>query len=104
MTLQHRPHCALLAIPQPDRVVKAATGQRASIRTPGQGLHPLGMLLKRLQTASAGKVPQLQGAIPACAAESAAVEAPAGQRAFVRAEGEAPDSVRVGPPDQVQAL
>src|SRR2546423_9309960 len=31
------------------------------------------MLLKRLQTASAGKVPQLQGAIPACAAESAAV-------------------------------
>src|SRR6266567_2953480 len=73
MTLQHRPQCALLAIPQPNSCVPTTTGQRASIRTPGQGLHPFGMLLKRLETASTGQVPQLDGAIPARAGESAAV-------------------------------
>src|SRR5207253_2541498 len=36
MTLQHHLSAALLDLPQPDRVVKAATGQRVSIRTPAR--------------------------------------------------------------------
>src|SRR5437588_11108616 len=83
MALQHRPQCALLGIPQPDRVVKAATGQHASIRTPSQGLHPLGMLLKRLEAASAFELPQLKGAIPTRTGESAAA----------RGKGESPHPV-----------
>ncbi len=76
MALQRRPRSALLAIPQPDRVVKAATGQRASIRTPGHAIHLLRMPHKRLQTASASRLPdlpQLDGAIPARAGKSAAI-------------------------------
>src|SRR6266566_4326858 len=73
MCLQHRPRAAELSIPQSDRVVKTATGQHASIRTPGQGMHPLRMSYKRLQTASVGEFPQLDRAIPARADENAAV-------------------------------
>ncbi len=76
MSLQHHPRCALLAIPQPDRVVKAATGQRASIRAPGQGLYLLRMPHKRLAQAAASRLPdlpQLDGAIPARAGQPAAI-------------------------------
>src|SRR6266550_2737697 len=73
MTLQHRPQCAELSIPQSDSCVPTATGQRASIRTPGQGFHPLGMSHQRLETASTGELPQLDGAIPARADKNAAI-------------------------------
>ena len=73
MSLQRHPSAALLAIPQPDRVIKAATSQRASIRTPGHAMHPLRMPLKRLDTASAFEFPQLDAAIPAPAGEPTAI-------------------------------
>src|SRR6266702_4166094 len=64
---------ALFAIPQPDHVVKAATGEQAAIPAPGHAIHLLRMPHKRLQTASACEFPQLEGAIPARAGHSAAV-------------------------------
>src|SRR4051812_17142959 len=73
MSLQHCPQSSLPDIPQTDGVVKAATGQCATIRAPDQGLHPLRMPFKCLQTASTFSVPQLDAAIPARAGNSAAV-------------------------------
>lgn len=73
MSLQHRPQCAELSIPQPDRVVPPATGQRASIRTPGYTIHSLRMSHQRLETAPAGGFLELDGAIPARAGENAVV-------------------------------
>src|SRR5207302_3532776 len=68
MSLQRHPSAALLGIPQPDRVVKAATSQRASIRTPGHAMRPLRMPRQRLAYAWASflpHLPELDGAIPA---------------------------------------
>src|SRR5260370_3559595 len=67
------PCTPLRGIPQPYCVLKAATGQRVSIRTPGHAMHPLGMPHQRLDTASAFEFPQLDAAIPARAGEPAAI-------------------------------
>src|SRR2546423_8653271 len=61
-------------MPQPDRVVKAATGHGASIWTPGQALHLLRMARKLLaQAASFSQLPELDAAIPARARQACAV-------------------------------
>src|SRR5207247_10827049 len=61
-------------MPQPDRVVKAATGHSASIWTPGQALHLLRMARKLLaQAASFSQLPELDAAIPARARQAGAV-------------------------------
>src|SRR5437763_2253991 len=64
-------------------MVPAATGQRASIRAPGQGLHLLRMpqkLLAQAKAACLSPLPQLDTAIPARAS----------QEAFVGRKGQSP--------------
>src|SRR5437660_12392991 len=74
MSLQHRRGTPCFPMPQPDRVVKAATGHGASIWTPGQALHLLRMDRKLLaQAASFSQLPQLDAAIPPRAGKASAV-------------------------------
>ncbi len=73
MPMQDRPSSALLDIPEPDRVIKAATGQRASIRAPGHAQHSVRMLRERLETVKAFRVPQLDRAIKARARQLRAI-------------------------------
>src|SRR5207302_4167077 len=74
MSLQHRRGTPCFPMPQPDRVVKAATGHGASIWTPGQALHLLRMARKLLaQAASFSQFPELDAAIPARARQTGAV-------------------------------
>src|SRR5438093_1540653 len=63
-------------LPEPDGMVPAATGQRASIWAPGHGLHLLRMPHQRLAQAKAAclsQLPELDAAIPARAGQGAAV-------------------------------
>src|SRR5437899_12620861 len=69
------------------------TGQQAAIGGKSQAGDPL-RLPARPARSTALDIPELD----------AAIQAPAGERASVRAEGESPDSVRVGSPDPVQEL
>src|SRR5437868_15547607 len=74
MSLQHRRGTPCFPMPQPDRVVKAATGHGASIGTPGDALHLLRMARKLLaQAAFLTQLPQLDAAIPARARQAGAV-------------------------------
>src|SRR5947209_8392531 len=54
-------------------MVKAATGQRVSIWTPGHAERPVRMPYKRLQTVPACEFPPLDGAIKARARELSAI-------------------------------
>src|SRR5260370_6642456 len=78
---------------QPDGGFRSPTGQQASIGGKSQTDGAL-RLPSCPEQGTTFDVPQLESTIPA----------PAGQRAFVRAEGEAPYYVRMGLPDQVQRL
>ena len=73
MPVQRRSIAAPIDIPEPDCLVKAATGQDASIRTPGHRPHPVGMPRKRLAHTSAGHFPELDGAIPTPAGQGASI-------------------------------
>src|SRR6184192_818620 len=73
---------AQLRVPEPDSRIKSPTGKQATIRSKSHAGGAL-RLPARPEQGTTGNFPELD----------AAVEAP-GQRAFVRAEGEAPDSVR----------
>src|SRR6516225_7564015 len=74
MSLQHRRGTPCFLMPQPYRVVKAATGHSASIRTPGDASYLLRMARKLLaQAASFSQLPQLDAAIPARARQAGAV-------------------------------
>src|SRR5215470_4075761 len=84
---------ARLPLPDADRARKVATGEQPSIGGESQASDPR-RLPTRPEQGMTFYVPQLD----------AAIRAPAHERAFVRAEGEAPDRVGVGPPDQVQRL
>src|SRR6266699_2054734 len=84
---------ARLPLPEPNRPSEVATGEQVPIGGESQTGDPL-RLPTRPEQGPTGHVPQLD----------AAIRAPARERAFVRAEGEAPDTVRVGPPAQVQGL
>src|SRR2546421_13044276 len=73
MPVQRRLIAVSFDVPQPDRLVKASTGQRAPIWAPGHAKHPVRMPRKRLETASAGYVPQPDGPVPARARELGAI-------------------------------
>src|SRR5260221_14433658 len=73
MPMQDRPRSPLLDVPEADGLIKAATGQGASIRAPGHAHHPVRMPRERLETASAFHIPQLDGAIKARAGELRAI-------------------------------
>src|SRR5258708_1295161 len=73
MPMKDRPRSALLDIPEPDRLIKAATGQGASIWAPDHAMHPVRMPRERLETVSTGHVPQLDRAITARARELCAI-------------------------------
>src|SRR5258708_17910707 len=73
MPMQDRPRSALLDIPEPDRLINAATGQGTSIWAPDHAMHPVRMPRERLQTVSTGHVPQLDRAIKARARELCAI-------------------------------
>src|SRR2546427_6427215 len=123
----------LLHLPQPNPPIKAAAGQQAPIRTPGYRIHRTRMR-ERLQVRATLEVPEDGGIIPTAGEQAslagkgqvvgafrmpaypeqgatlqippldAAVPAPADQAASIRAEREGRHHVRVGLPDQVQAL
>src|SRR5260370_2379473 len=69
------------------------TGQQAAIGGKSQAGDPL-RLPARPARCAALDIPELD----------AAIQAPAGERASVRAEGESPDPVSVGSPDPLQEL
>src|SRR5262245_16844101 len=56
MSPQRRSIAPLFDVPQPDRLVKAATRQDASIGTPGDTTHLAGMPAQRLLQAHAGHI------------------------------------------------
>src|SRR6266702_5420140 len=73
MPIQDRPRSPLLDVPEADGVIKAATGQGASIRAPRHAHHPVRMPRERLETASAFHIPQLDRAIKARTGELRAI-------------------------------
>src|SRR5690349_18678400 len=76
MAQEHCPSTAVPGLPQPDGVIKAATGQCASIGTPGHALHLLRMPRKPLTQAQAtclSQLPELDEAIMAPTGQEAAV-------------------------------
>src|SRR6266568_2476202 len=94
---------ARLPLPEPNRPSEVATGEQVPIGAPGQRDDRVGMR-HLLEEGAQLRVPEPDGAIKSPTGEQAAIGGPARERAFVRAEGEAPDTVRVGPPAQVQGL
>src|SRR6266852_1013859 len=73
MPVQCSPRSALSDVPEPDRFVKAGTGQCASIQAPDHSLHPVRMPRERLETAEAFHVPQLDGLVPTRTRELGAI-------------------------------
>src|SRR5947209_16119786 len=84
---------AQLRIPEPDGGLMSPTGEQAAVGGKDQTVGALGMPA-RPERSTTGDVPQ----------RDAAIKAPAGERAFVRAEGKGPDHVRMRLPGQVQGL
>jgi hypothetical protein len=64
---------AWLDIPEPDGVIKAATGHGTSIRAPGQSTYMVRMPLKGTETASAGHIPEPDGRIICATGEPLAI-------------------------------
>src|SRR5579871_1370488 len=81
------------SIPEPDGRLIPAAGQRVTIRGEGHVQHALDWPNSPERNATL-YVPQLE----------AAIQAPADQRAFVRAKSERHHNVRMRLPDQVQGL
>src|SRR5689334_6330366 len=73
MPMEHHAIAVLCNIPQPDRLVKARAGHRASIGTPGHGVDPLRMPRQCLEHTSASNVPELDRAIPTAARQLGAI-------------------------------
>src|SRR5437764_4186440 len=84
---------AQLRIPEPEGGLMSATGEQAAIGGKSQTGDALGMPA-RPERSTTGDVPE----------RDAAIKAPAGERAVVRAEGKGPDHVRMRLPGQVQGL
>src|SRR5712692_4006671 len=84
---------AQLRIPEPDGRSIFPTGEQTTIRRKGQTVDTLS-LPSCPEQGTTFNVPQLD----------AVIKTPAGQRAFVRAEGKGPYHVRVSLPDQMQGL
>src|SRR5260221_5655144 len=68
----------MLHIPEPDRLIKTATGEQAPIWAPGHSVYPIGVPCERLAHIPTGHIPQLDGVI----------EAPTGQRAPIWGKGQ----------------
>ena len=81
---------AQLRIPEPDGGLMSSTGEQAAVGGKGQTVGALGMPA-RPEQGTTFDVPQLD----------AAIKAPAGERAFVRAEGEGNHNVRMRLPDEM---
>src|SRR5437763_3718569 len=73
MPMQPRPIATSMAIPEPDRLVKATTGQQSPIRAPGHCPHPVCMSCQRLAQAEASYAPQPYSGIPASAGQLCAI-------------------------------
>src|SRR6266699_4179058 len=74
---------ALFAIPQPDHVVKAATGEQAAIRAPGQRIHRASVAIEGLAVHTPVGVPESDGRI----------KSPTGERASLGGKRQALDAV-----------
>ena len=71
--LQHHAIATTFDVPEPGHLVKAATGQGAPIRAPGDGPHFVGMPCERLAHTPAFHIPQLDGPIKAPTGKSASI-------------------------------
>src|SRR5579884_1966754 len=81
MSLQYYAIVTSFALPEPDRLVHAATGQHAPIWAPGKRSHFVGMPCECLSYTPFFHVPQLDGAIKASARQGASVGSK-GQREY----------------------
>src|SRR6266702_861575 len=71
--LQHHAIAPAFDVPEPGHLVKAATGQGAPIRAPGDRPHFVGMPCERLAHTPAFHIPQLDGPIKAPTGKSASI-------------------------------
>src|SRR5215470_15351833 len=82
--------CAIdapLDIPEPDRLVTAATGKQAPIRTPGQCIDRTAPTEERLEVLSRGDVPESDSGIISAT----------GERTAIRSKGETMDTAAMLP-------